>query len=343
MRSTHACAENVRHAGHEIRNPLHGISAGVEACLSGELSPEESHTELVAISDGVAMMSALTNDLMDLQKMRMGKFSVQEAPAKTHAMIDGCVRAVQPAVHVPIVVEIAANVPEVRTPRLAAAASAASAASAAADNDHRCGGPRRVALLLPARGWHAQIIITDDMRVRQIIMNGLTNAAKYSNPPLNGAIRVVASIEIQFDDVDQVPAGLRDSFRRGNRGKLSGAPRATTTAVAAYSGTVPDAESPRQSWLCIDVLDCGPGLQGVSEKVIFTDFACPVMMSPVPNNNHVGSSGVGLPICARYGWQCVLRRIFTLKVSVFVLVSYSPDVCDCLLSWVCVFASCWRV
>ena len=109
----------------------------MEACLSGELSPEESHTELVAISDGVAMMSALTNDLMDLQKLRMGKFSVQEAPAKTHAMIDGCVRAVQPTVHVPIVVEIAANVPEVRTPRLAAAASAASAASAAADNDHR--------------------------------------------------------------------------------------------------------------------------------------------------------------------------------------------------------------
>lgn len=189
-------------------------------------------------------------------------------------------------------------------------------------------------LLLPDRGWHAQIIITDDMRVRQIIMNGLTNAAKYSNPPLNGAIRVVASIEHQFDDVDQVPAGLRGSFRRGNRGKLSGAPRATTTAVAAYSGTVPDAESPRQSWLCIDVLDCGPGLQGVSEKVIFTDFACPVMMSPVPNNNHVGSSGVGLPICARYGWQCVLRRIFTLKVSVFVLVS--PLMCVIAYSLGCV-------
>ena len=43
-------------------------------------------------------------------------------------------------------------------------------------------------------------------------MNGLTNAAKYSNPPLNGAIRVVASIEIQFDDVDQCPRDSEGPF-----------------------------------------------------------------------------------------------------------------------------------
>ena len=43
------------------------MSAGVEACLSGELSAAEMHTELVAVADGVHMMTALTNDLMDMQ------------------------------------------------------------------------------------------------------------------------------------------------------------------------------------------------------------------------------------------------------------------------------------
>ena len=54
-------------SGHEIRNPLHGIGAGVEACLSGELSPAEIRTELAAVADGVAMITTLTNDLLDLQ------------------------------------------------------------------------------------------------------------------------------------------------------------------------------------------------------------------------------------------------------------------------------------
>ena len=34
-------------------------------------------------------------------------------------------------------------------------------------------------------------VITDATRVRQIVANGLTNAVKYSNAPVNGAIRVV--------------------------------------------------------------------------------------------------------------------------------------------------------
>jgi signal transduction histidine kinase len=79
----HSCVHTP--PGHEIRNPLHGINAGVDSCLSGELSPKDVHAELLAISDGVVMMTSLLNDLMDLQKMRMGKFSVEEkqvAPLK---------------------------------------------------------------------------------------------------------------------------------------------------------------------------------------------------------------------------------------------------------------------
>jgi signal transduction histidine kinase len=112
-------------AGHEIRNPLHGISAGVETCLSGELSPAELRTELLAVSDGVSMMTALTNDLLDLQKMRMGKFSVHEAIASPMAMVEACVRAVQPAVSMPIELSIDAGVP----PEVCACRSAAHCSS----------------------------------------------------------------------------------------------------------------------------------------------------------------------------------------------------------------------
>ena len=103
-------------AGHEIRNPLHGVSAGVEACLSGELPPDEMHTELAAVADGVRVMTALLNDLLDLQKMRTGKFSVKVEVASPQRAVQGCVRAVQPAVSVPILVSVESSVPEwVRT------------------------------------------------------------------------------------------------------------------------------------------------------------------------------------------------------------------------------------
>jgi signal transduction histidine kinase len=99
-------------AGHEIRNPLHGLAAGVDACLSGELTPAELRTELIAIADGVRMMASLTNDLLDLQKMRAGKMSVKSEVASPRGIVQACVRAVQPAVSVPIDIGIDADVPE---------------------------------------------------------------------------------------------------------------------------------------------------------------------------------------------------------------------------------------
>ena len=99
-------------AGHEIRNPLHGVSAGIEACLSGELPPSEMHTELGAVADGIRIMTALMNDLLDLQKMRTGKFSVTLDVASPRLIVQACVRAVQPAVPVPIDMKVDSSVPD---------------------------------------------------------------------------------------------------------------------------------------------------------------------------------------------------------------------------------------
>ena len=104
-------ARALPHAGHEIRNPLHGVGAGVEACLSGDLTPAELRTELAAVLDGVRMIAMITNDLLDLQKMRAGGFSVNLAAASPAALVEACVRCVQPAVAVPIEVAVDASVP----------------------------------------------------------------------------------------------------------------------------------------------------------------------------------------------------------------------------------------
>lgn len=57
------------------------------------------------------MIATLTNDIMDLQKMRTGGFSVNEKAASTRRMVEACVRAVQPAVGVPIEVLLDESVP----------------------------------------------------------------------------------------------------------------------------------------------------------------------------------------------------------------------------------------
>jgi signal transduction histidine kinase len=125
-------------------------------------------------------------------------------------------------------------------------------------------------------------VLTDEMRVRQIVMNGLTNAVKYSNAPENGAIRVV------------VHTGEDDAGRANDTPHTA----ADGAAVVRFGPM-----SPPPRLLCIDVLDHGPGMRGVDEKVLFTDFLAPVV-APQPQSltaghTTVGSSGVGLPVCSR--------------------------------------------
>ena len=82
------------------------------------------HTELAAVEDGVRMMTALTNDMLDLQKIRTGRLSVKTEVAAPRGMVEACVRAVQPAVAVPIEVSVETNVPEWVRACAAAAAGA---------------------------------------------------------------------------------------------------------------------------------------------------------------------------------------------------------------------------
>jgi signal transduction histidine kinase len=91
-------------AGHELRNPLHGVCAGVEALLHGRLGASggggvgpEARAELAAISEGLALVVSVTNDMTDLQKLRAGRFEVHPAPTRLRAVLESCVASVRPA------------------------------------------------------------------------------------------------------------------------------------------------------------------------------------------------------------------------------------------------------
>ncbi len=126
-------------------------------------------------------------------------------------------------------------------------------------------------------------IFTDETRVRQILTNGLTNAIKYANAPETGPIRVAVGV------VEAPGRGFASP--RLSRGSGSGAGAATTGGAA-----------PR--WLCFEVIDQGPGLRGLSEAVMLVDFLAPVRGAAPETGDaraaiRIGSSGVGLPVCAR--------------------------------------------
>jgi signal transduction histidine kinase len=83
--------------GHELRNPLHGVCAGVEALRDGTLSAAETNDELKAIAEGVALMVNITNDMTDLQKLRAGQFVVHVSPTSVRHVLESCILAVQPS------------------------------------------------------------------------------------------------------------------------------------------------------------------------------------------------------------------------------------------------------
>ncbi len=88
-------------AGHELRNPLHGVCAGVKALQDGTLSAEEARREVSSIAEGVGVLVSVANDMTDLQKLRSGHFTVHPVPTRLRAVLEGCILAMQSAVERP--------------------------------------------------------------------------------------------------------------------------------------------------------------------------------------------------------------------------------------------------
>jgi signal transduction histidine kinase len=108
-----------RRAGHELRNPLHGVCAGVSALRGGRLPPGEAAVELAAIAEGLALIVSITNDMTDLNKLRAGQFSVKCAPTNMRGVLESCICAVGPALQdaADVALLYDANMPEMVSAR----------------------------------------------------------------------------------------------------------------------------------------------------------------------------------------------------------------------------------
>jgi signal transduction histidine kinase len=79
------------------RNPLHGICGALELCRSTTVAPGDIGELLHDMQEGVDLMCAITNDLLDLEKLRSGKFVVKPTPVPLRALVDNVSDAARPA------------------------------------------------------------------------------------------------------------------------------------------------------------------------------------------------------------------------------------------------------
>jgi two-component system, sensor histidine kinase len=150
-------SEFLANMSHEIRTPMNGVLGFAELMLQGDLAEDQRRYADLIVQSGRSMMMLL-NDVLDLSKIESGQFSIDRAPVDLDTTLAEC-----------------------------AALHRLSAESKGITLEYD-GGDDPEGRLANARGpW----IITDGLRLRQIVLNLLGNAVKFTDA---GAIRVSYTI-----------------------------------------------------------------------------------------------------------------------------------------------------
>ena len=146
-------SEFLANMSHEIRTPMNGVLGFAELMLQGDLAADQRRYADLIVQSGRSMMMLL-NDVLDLSKIESGQFSIDHAPVDLDTTLAECA-----ALH----------------------RHGAQSKGLTLEYD---GGDDRETRLPDAPGpW----IITDGLRLRQIVLNLLGNAVKFTDA---GTIRV---------------------------------------------------------------------------------------------------------------------------------------------------------
>jgi PAS domain S-box-containing protein len=143
-----AKSEFLANMSHEIRTPMNGVLGFAELMLQGDLATDQRRFAELIVQSGRSMMMLL-NDVLDLSKIESGQFAIDSAPVNLHASLAECA-----ALHRP------------------AAARKGVTLSLACD----CAGDDECPYSESRPPW----VLTDGLRLRQIMLNLIGNAVKFT-------------------------------------------------------------------------------------------------------------------------------------------------------------------
>jgi len=150
-----AKSEFLANMSHEIRTPMNGVLGFAELMLQGELAPDQRRFADFIVQSGRSMMMLL-NDVLDLSKIESGQFAIDRAPVDVRASLADCAALHRPA---------------------AERKGLALMVACECGDEPECNCAEA----------HAPWVLTDGLRLRQILLNLIGNAVKFTEV---GEIRV---------------------------------------------------------------------------------------------------------------------------------------------------------
>ena len=228
-------------------SPAHSESDSISSTPSETSSDEQVVEDLKLMRHAALQLERQVNDMVDFHRLKQGRLKIEYEVVHLASLLRHLVADHSLLTDVPIVVEDT---------------------------------PRGLQSSLQNR------VFVDEVRLRQLLVNGLTNAIKYTE---KGVIRIIASMDEAPEDTSRVNKNIVEAARK-------------------YE------PNPSVSVLRIDIVDTGRGLLGVDPERLFTPFntygprhkRVPLPASSLQNSSSapspphapasLPSSGLGLPI-----------------------------------------------